>query len=406
MASVHFPVVALAAQQAARCLVSGASLLLVLAGTASPQSTAPDPRFEPVERQLRLAVTTGTIGSAVGLIARDDSILIRTAVGEIEPGVPMPPNAITRLASITKPVTATAVLLLAEQGKLRLSDRVDTWFPGFGSVVQQGGRTVPASRPVTVRDLLTNQAGLATEGAAYDSLFGVATADEYARRIGALPLRFQPGTQFEYGCCGSAYEVLGAIVERVTGEPYRDFLQSRVLRPLKMNDTYFNVPPEKRDRLAAQYRRDATGTLVPFRRRGQEENETTFFSGAGGLRSTVDDYHRFARFLLNGGELEGVRLLSAESVRAMTTNQVGQGYPTAGYGWGYGVRVRTSREPDGSDAIGSFGWNGGTGTLFLVDPTNRLIFVVMMPSNPGTPGVTAARNAFVAAGYAVVSAGR
>jgi len=139
---------------------------------------------------------------------------------------------------------------------------------------------------------------------------------------------------------------------------------------------------------------------VPFRRRGQEETENAFFSGAGGLRSTVGDYYRFARFLLNGGELDGVRLLNTEFVLAMTTNQVGSNYPTAGYGWGYGVRVRTGGEGNGPETIGSFGWNGGTGTLFLVDSVRGLIFVIMAPSNPGTPGVSGLRTSFVAMGYA------
>jgi CubicO group peptidase (beta-lactamase class C family) len=393
-----------------RSIVAGALLFVpawrVNAQAATNTPGTPGLRAEAVGRELRLAAASGTIAAAVGLIARDDSLLVHEAVGEIEPGVPMPRDAIARLASITKPITATAVLLLVEDGKLRLADRVDTWFPGFGATVRVGARTVPAARPVTVRDLLTHQAGLATEGPSYDSLFSASTAEEYARRIGAIPLRFHPGTEFEYGCCGSAYEVLGAIVEKVSGQRYRDFLAERVFQPLRLEDTFFNVPNDKRPRLTSQYRKDATGAFVQARKRGQEETETGFYSGAGGLRSTVRDFHRFARFLLNGGELDGVRVLSNESVRAMTSDQVGGQYPTSGYGWGYGVRVRTSREPDGSDSIGSFGWNGGTGTLFLVDPTQRLIFVIMVPSNPGTPGVTSVRNAFVAAGYRALTGQR
>jgi CubicO group peptidase (beta-lactamase class C family) len=261
-----------------------AALLLALAGPAGAQRVSvSDPRLEPAEREIRAAVDGGVVPAVVGLIARGDTVLFRQAVGEIEPGVPMPADAIARVASITKPVTAAAVLLLVEEGSLRLTDRVDRWYPGFGARVQTGDGgdgLVAAERPVTVRDLLTHQAGLATGGPAYDSLFAAATADEYARRIGALPLRFQPGTRFEYGCCGSAYEVLGAIVEKVSGRPYGDFLAERVLRPLGMRDTYFAVPPEKRDRLAGQYRRQPSGALVPFRRRGEEEPPTAFQSGA------------------------------------------------------------------------------------------------------------------------------
>jgi CubicO group peptidase (beta-lactamase class C family) len=380
------------ARLTARCIA-----LLIGLGLANRMVMAQ--QFQSVEQLLRGAVANGTIGAGVVLIARNDTVLYRAAVGEIEPGIPMPTDAIARLASITKPITATAILLLVEEGKIQLSDRVDHWFPGFGTNVQQGGQTVPASRPVTIRDLLTHQAGLASSGASYDSLFSVATAAEFARRIGAMPLRFQPGAGFEYGCCGSAYEVLGAIVEKVSGQRYSEFLQARVLGPLGMKDTYFNVPLEKRPRLATQFRRDGSGVLVPFRTRGQEDEPTEFYSGAGGLRSTVDDYYRFTTFLLNGGVVDRARLLSSESVRAMTMNQVGLSYPTVGYGWGYGVRVRTSADGDGLESVGSFGWNGGTGTLFLVDPVRRITFIMLLPTNPGTPGVSALRNAIVSAGY-------
>jgi CubicO group peptidase (beta-lactamase class C family) len=139
--------------------------------------------------------------------------------------------------------------------------------------------------------------------------------------------------------------------------------------------------------------------LVPFRTRGQEDEPTEFYSGAGGLRSTVDDYYRFTTFLLNGGIVDRMRLLTSESVREMTINQVGLNYPTVGYGWGYGVRVRTSADGDGPESVGSFGWNGGTGTLFLVDPVRRVTFILLLPTNPGTPGVSALRNAIVSAGY-------
>jgi CubicO group peptidase (beta-lactamase class C family) len=366
----------------------------------SPSPQAPGSTdVSPLDQMLSAAVGDRTVATAIGLVARGDTVFFQRAVGQIEPGVPATTDLIVRLASMTKPLTATAVMLLAEEGKLRLTDRVDTWFPGFGATVSVGGAVMPAQTAITIHHLLTHQAGLATSGPAYDSLFNVATADEFARRIGRIPLRFQPGARYEYGCCGSAYEVLGAIVERVSNQSLAAFMEQRVFRPLGMVDTYFRVPEAKLTRLAPQVRKDQSGSFVPFRKRGQEDLPTSFFSGAGGVRSTVADYHRFARDLLNGGELDGVRLLRSESVRAMMTNHVGSTFPTQGYGWGYGLRVRTSGDASGESA-GAVGWGGGTGTLFVADPARKLVVIIFAPTNVGTPGVNAFKDAFIAAAYA------
>jgi CubicO group peptidase (beta-lactamase class C family) len=351
--------------------------------------------FDEARSVLQSAVANGTVGSAVGLIARGDQILFLGAFGEIEPGEPMPVNAIARLASIQKPITASAVLILQERGELDLDESVDRWFPDFGGrVLTADGDTVAAVRRPTVFDLLTHQAGLVPEGRELDELWEVATTQEFARRIGQIPLRFQPGSRFEYGCCGSAYEVLAAIVEQVSGRSFKDFLAANVLEPLGMTDTYFFVPESKRHRLAAHYGRDQDGALTVVRRRGQEEPESSFYSGGGGLRSTVPDFDRFLVMLLNGGELDSVRLLSPEAVRMMTTNQVGSSYPAAGYGWGLGVRVQADTAVS-SAGPGSFGWNGGTGTQFEVDPESGTIAIVFVPTWPGTPGVSELRTEFI-----------
>jgi CubicO group peptidase (beta-lactamase class C family) len=165
-----------------------------------------------------------------------------------------------------------------------------------------------------------------------------------------------------------------------------------------MNDTYFFVPSEKANRIPAQYRKRA-GALVQSRERGNEVPVSRFHSGAGGLRSSIHDYHRFARFLLNAGELDGVRLLKADMARRITTNQVGDNYPEAGLGWGMGVEVRTSTSAGSPQSVGAFGWGGGTGTQFLADPSSGLIAIVFVPTFPGTPGVSAARVAFIRAAY-------
>ena len=277
---------------------------------------------------------------------------------------------------------------------LSLSDSVTRWFPGFGERVIVGTDRVIARRKVTVYDLLTHQSGVATDGPEYFKLFDAASAQEFSRGLGALPLRFHPGERWEYGCCGSAYEVLGAIVEQVSGTSLKEFLTTHIFLPLQMHDTYFSVPPEKRSRLAAQYRRDSTGALTPARQRGQEEPENSFYSGAGGLRSTVHDFHRFIQFLIGRGMLDGVRLLRAETVDRMITSQVAAGN-SGGFGWGFGVAVGLEGQSSGPLSPGVFGWCGGTGTQFAADPRTGRIAIIIVPTSPGTPGVSALRNVFI-----------
>jgi len=377
----------------ARTLLTLAALALFSRVTAEANGISTT-RLRRAREVLERAVASRTAGSAVGLIARSGHVVFLESVGEAAPGVPMTPDAISRLSSITKPITAVAVLILNEQGKLLLSDPVKKYLPEFAGLKTADGTST--TRPITILDLLTHQAGLAASGPEHDKLWDAPTVSEFAAGLAAIPLRFQPGTGFEYG---PAYEVLTAIIERVAGESYDKFLAREVLGPLKMKDTYFFVPESKKPRLAAQYGKDPSGSLVIFRARGQEETPGLFYSGGGGLRSTVSDYFRFAQFLLNGGELDGVRLLSPKTVSLMTSSHTASRYPNEHYGWGLGVRVRTTAAGDELGSVGSFGWNGGTGTLFVVDPTERLIVVVFVPSTPGTPGVDEVRKAFVNAAY-------
>ena len=364
-------------------------------------------RLSIAHERLEAAISSHTIGSAVGLIARSGQIVFLESVGEASPGVPMPDDAIVRTASITKPITAVAVLILYERGLLRLTDRVEKYLPEFRDLKVevsakdgQGAGVVNASRPITIYDLLIHQAGLVASYDTLDKLYTDSkTTREFSLGLAKLPLRFQPGTQYEYG---ESYELLAAIIEQLTRRTYDKFLRDEVLSPLRMNDTYFFVPREKQSRLVAEYRRDAAGSLVISKARGQEQPSTSFYSGGGGLRSTVRDYYRFAQFLLNDGELDGVRLLSPKTIWLMTTNHVGLKYPDEGYGWGLGVEVRTSLAGSDIGSVGSYGWNGGTGTLFLVDPRERLIVIIFAPTRPGTPGVYEFRQAFVTDAYQAI----
>jgi len=365
-------------------------------------------RLERAGAILKKAIDDGIAGSAVGLVARDGKVVFHQAYGEMEPGVPMTRDAIARMASIGKTITAVAVLILYEEGRLRLSDPVSRFIPEFSEVRVAGpgpqadaAALVAPARSVTIHDLLTHQAGLAPDGEALDRLWESAqTVDEFARRIAAIPLRFQPGVRFEYG---PSYEALAAVVERASGLSFSDFLQQRILSPLHMVDTHFFVPEKKRDRLAGVYKKDSSGQLSLFRRRGQEEVPTKFTSGGGGLRGTVRDYYRFAQMLLNEGE-HGVRLLSPKTVQLMTTDHMPVSGAGGDYGWGLGVSVRL-KVLDGIGSVGSYGWNGGTGTLYLVDPLERLVVVVFVPSQPRTPGIwgqSDVRNDFVTAVYQAI----
>jgi CubicO group peptidase (beta-lactamase class C family) len=372
------------------------ALLSLFLLALSPRLLAEDTGISPARLKrarevLERVVTSRTAGSAIGLIARSGRIVFLESAGDAAP------DAISRLASITKPLTAVAVLILQEQGKILLSDPVQKYLPEFAGLKTEDGTS--ANRPITVHDLLTHEAGLANEGPEYEKLWDARTAREFSAGLARIPLRFQPGTRFEYGYAGSAYDVLTAIIEQVSGEGYDTFLAREVLIPLKMLDTSFSVPESKRSRLAAQYSKGPSGTLVAFRARGQEETPGVFYSGAGGLRSTVSDYLRFAQCLLNRGELDGVRLLSPGSVALVTASHTGSRYPNEHYGWGLGVRVRTSAAGDEPGSVGSYGWNGGTGTLFVVDPAEQLIVIVFVPTVPRTPGVDEARKGFVNAAY-------
>jgi len=349
-------------------------------------------RLERAHQLLQSAVASRTVGSVIALIARDDKIVYSEAFGEAAPGVSMPKDAIVRLASITKPLTATAVMILFERGQLQLTDPVEKYLPEFAPA-EGGGRSI------TIYDLLTHQAGPG-EGPELDAVWEKAkTARGFSLLVSKLPRRFPPGTRFDYGSYGTAYEILGAIVERVSGRSFKDFLTDEVLSPLQMRDTYFVVPENKRSRLAVPYR-NVEGKLVFA---SQQENDTDFYSGGGGLRSTVNDYYRFCLFLLHHGELGGIRLLSPKTVRLMMSEHVEMGPDDPAYAWGFGASVRSRRGGTDLETPCSYGWNGGTGTLFVVDPVEHLSIVIFVPSIPGTPGVDELRQAFVTAAYQGIS---
>ena len=322
-------------------------------------------------------------------------------------GRPMQRDTIFRIASMTKPVTAVATMILIEECKLRLDDAVDRWLPELADrrvlkrIDGPLDETVPAARAITVRDLLTFRMGfglvLAPPGsspilqAPSELLLGQGppnpsvppAPDEWIRRFGTLPLMHQPGERWMYNM-GS--EVLGVLIARASGQGFETFLRERIFEPLDMKDTAFHVPAEKIDRLATSYATGPdSGDLHVYDEAvgGQWSRPPAFPSGGGGLVSTADDYLAFGEMLLHRGRHAGTRLLSRLSVEAMTTDQLTPGQKVGAdlflgdrRGWGFGVSV--IRQRDGIDAVpGRFGWDGGLGTSWYADPTEDLTGILL-----------------------------
>ncbi|MFF4289977.1 serine hydrolase domain-containing protein [Streptomyces sp. NPDC001633] len=367
-------------------------------------------------------VESGKIPGLVALVSRGDETHVE-ALGTMrhDGDAPMRRDTIFRMASTSKPVTMAASMVLLDECRLRLDDLVEPWLPELADrrvlkrIDGPLDDTVPARRPITVRDLLTSTFGLGVDLTSMgtpimDAIFerGVFSQsaqetpgpDEWMRRLGTLPLMHQPGERWQYQI---SHDVLGVLVERVTGQSFEAFLRARVLDPLGMADTGFHVPAGKIDRLPTAYVPDPqTGEFTVWDEAagGQYSRPPAFQSGGGGLVSTVDDYHAYFRMLLNGGMHGSERILSRPAVELMTTNcltpeqnaarsamardhvhlSFGQGQHG---GWGFGMAVRTYR---GDYApIGQFGWDGGTGTSSYADPHHRLTGTLLTQVGMSTP---------------------
>jgi CubicO group peptidase (beta-lactamase class C family) len=349
------------------------------------------------------------LAGAVYLVAHRGRLHVDT-IGTLSlgGGEPMRRGTPFRIASLTKPIIAAATMMLVEDGRLALGEPVDRLLPelaGRRVLTRIDGpldRTVPAARPITVEDLLTFRMG---HGMIFEPTFQppypIITAaaglqlmldqpdprtplrpDEWMRRFGTLPLMWQPGQRWQYNTAGL---VLGVLVARAARMPLEDFLRKRVFRPLGMSTTGFSLRLADAARLPVLYATDPqTGELQP--QPGSQPGEWTrppaFPSGAAGLASTIDDYLAFSRFLLTGGVHHGRRLLSARSVRRLTTNhltprqlaEAGQ-FPLTGRGWGYGMAVSVT--PDEISGPGRYGWEGGYGTVWFTDPRRDLIGIAL-----------------------------
>jgi CubicO group peptidase (beta-lactamase class C family) len=361
-----------------------------------------------MRRVLAGHVEHGGVPGLVSLVSRrgETHVDVLGALS-LDGGEAMRRDAIFRIASLTKPVTAAAAMILVEECRLRLDDPVDPHLPELAgrrvlsSIGAEVDDTVPAARPITLRDLLTFRLGLG-HVMAMPGTYPVQAAlkeqgllqgppqprstpgvDEWIARAGSLPLVFQPGHAWMYDL-GS--DVLGVLVARASGQPLDVFLQERIFGPLGMNDTAFHVPPEKIDRLATSYSVDfATGALQVYdpAEDSQWTRPPAFPSGSGGLVSTADDYLAFAQMLMNGGTLDGERILSRPSVELMTADHITPAQKAASpwipgwfdsNGWGFGMAVVTRRE--GARSVGTYGWDGGLGTTWYNDPREEMVMIL------------------------------
>ena len=390
----------------------------VAAQNKAPGGFSPE-RLKRVTAAMQGAVDRGEVDGIVTLLFRRGEVAQVNTVGWQDKAAqtPVARDTIFRIASMTKPVTGVATLILIDDGKLKLDDPIDRWLPEFANpkVLRDPAAlldtAIPSPRPIRVVDLLTHRSGIATPDTKPGPLVAAlkeADADKrlgfdaWIKRVAALPLAFEPGTTFGYG---NSFDVLGVLVERVAGMKFADVLGKRIFAPLKMNDTAFWVPPEKRARLAAAPSRagatPAALTSLP-----------PFTAGAGGLVSTVDDYLKFARVLLDGGTSGEGRILSRRSVDYMTANYLTPeqrkvpfvGLPGfwAGDGFGLGVAVKdylpVNSPVMGVASVGSYGWPGATGVWWEVDPKETMIQIFMVQGGNNE----AARRAFQATAYQAI----
>jgi CubicO group peptidase (beta-lactamase class C family) len=381
------------------------------------------PRLKRLHDVVTGYVERGDVPGLVTLVARRGEGHV-DAIGTMAAGgdEPVRRDTIFRISSMTKPVTAAAAMILVEECAIRLNEPVDRLLPELADrkvLKRPDGpldETVPAARPVTVRDLLAFTMGLGivsaepgtvpiadalTElelGQGMPSPQTPPAPDEWIRRLGTLPLLYQPGERWMYN---TGADVLGVLIERASGQPFERFLQERIFGPLGMTDTGFDVPPDRIGRLATSYVVDpASGAAVVYDEPGDSQwsRLPSFPSGGGGLVSTVDDYLAFADMLREKGVSRGERILSRPSVEFMTTDQLTAEQKAASglvpgffrvHGWGFGVAVVTERT-DVAKSAGTYGWDGGMGTSWYNDPAEDLTVILMTQqawASPTPPGL-------------------
>jgi len=399
-------------RRAAALMVFALLLVSVLGRAANLPQVKPADVGLSAERLARLTqvfqdyAAAGRVAGVVTLVARKGKVAYLQPVGKLDlaTGTPMPADAIFRIASQTKAVTSVAVMILMEEGRILLDDPVAKYIPEFAATkvaVQApdkgvtGYSVVPAKRQITIRDLLTHTAGISYgDGPAKDEylaagVHGWFLADkptpvgDVVKKLASLPFDAQPGEKFVYGY---NLDILGHLVERVSGLSLADFIAKRITGPLGMSDTHFFLPEDKLARFTPVYGLDEKGGLKLV-----EDPKDSFYvkgprmcyAGGAGLLSTANDYARFLCMLLRGGELDGARILSPKTVELMTVDHVGSLYGGEGFGLGFWVTDRLGRNGL-PGTVGSFGWGGAYHTTYWVDPGEQLVCVLMTQLLPAT----------------------
>jgi CubicO group peptidase (beta-lactamase class C family) len=389
--------------------------------TATPESVGiSTQRLGRMHAGMQALVDRKEAGGIVTLVARDGKIVDVHTNGfqDVEGKTPMRENTIFRIASMSKPITSVAIMMLYEEGKLRLNDPVSRFIPAFKQprVATEGGATENARRGITIRDLLTHRSGISygflnagAVGNAYRTngvVDGLTTTDMTTEqgidKLAAQPLMSQPGAAWNYSL---STDVLGRVVEVASGQPFDVFLRERIFKPLGMVDTDFVVPEAKWSRFATVYSPEGNG-IRPMKDPESFGNTNMsplayykpgkkYFSGGAGLTSTIRDYARFALMLSGGGSVEGVRLLSPKSIELMSADHTGD-LTTPGLllgpGVGFGLGFSVVTDLAATQALGSkgmYGWSGIYGTNFWVDPKEHLVAIVMVQKYPN-PTVSAA----------------
>lgn len=414
-------------QGIARAMLSALALSLATSWAHAQAGIAPPPapvaesarasgvsasRLARLDSLLDGAVADSSITGAVALVLRDGRVMYHRAVGLADRASNrrMTSDAIFRIASQSKALTSVAILSLVEQGRLTLDDPVSKFVPSFAktTVLDSGMTTaVAARRAITIRDLLTHTAGISYGGEAQVAALyrakGLGGAMGFGfyfsaqsepicvsiDKLGALPFVKQPGTAFVYGY---NTDILGCVVERVSGVSLDEFIRVRITAPLRMVDTHFFLPIPQRARLATVYASDSAGHSVraadgPMGQGDYVDGPRRSFSGGAGLLSTASDYARFLQMMLNHGVLNGARILAPRTVDVMTSNQSGTLYATDGRGFGLGFSTVDRLGADGFKSVGSYGWGGAYGSSYTVDPAERLVIVFMLQQIPNSSNV-------------------
>ena len=359
------------------------------------------PGFERIDQRLATYIAEGVLPGAAILVARRGEVVHRATLGlkTLATREPLAEDTIYAIYSMTKPVTAAAMMLLHEEARWSPDDPISRHLPEFAGLVGPGGASL--SHPPTVGELMTHTAGFGygigagphdETDAAYIAakVWSAADLAEFSGRVASIPLAYQPGAAWRYSL---AMDLQGAIIERLTGETLPDFMRRRLFAPLGMADTDFFVPPDKLPRLATLYHMYGVDRLTALENSSWVRDPRSIPpipSGGGGLYSTITDYARFARMLLNQGELDGVRVLSPASVALMMTNHLSDailnrgvvaGFQLIAPGRGYGFNGAVFHDPAlaGSPVgPGTYQWDGASGVWFWVDPVNEIVFVGMI----------------------------